>query len=228
MNLIQQAMEGLNDSQKDATLTTTFDEGEGKKDIICMNGPLGEAYTRALNVLFAKKDLTELGETQKEGEAQKAVVATETMIMDDEAVQKTLSLHQDLIDEANDALHPGSDIDKRFDFAAVDVPESSNTSAFVMTARNALKPEVVDQVQTASKVPNRQVVLVVVADPKGEAQGMVMRQRLVQLEDTGPRVSLDDDTDQFSLAAESLYSAHGVSVVHGMRGFIGYLHSRCK
>ena len=35
----------------------TYDDGKGKKDVVQLTGPLSEAYTRALNLYYAKKPI---------------------------------------------------------------------------------------------------------------------------------------------------------------------------
>ena len=228
-SIIQQYLNGSTD-QSNAN-SFTFDEGKGVKDQIAITGPLSEIYTHALNVAFTKKEITDQ-ENETDKNVDKLDNQIEEKIAEAKKAPNTLKVSQEsqAIDSAIKAkvitsilkATDGTPLQENVGF--IDTgnvgdanPEETTAAAFIVDRNDALKPEVIEQVQDSAKAGVK-TMLVVVADPYGATQGVQMRQTLIDVP-VNELPSPNYADVELAMAAESLYTSHGVQIFKGITAF---------
>lgn len=205
----------------------TFDDGQGKKELIVMEGPLSEMITKALNLYLVKKPLDE-GERDEDGET-----ATESQAIDAElaAAVAQASKHADSFYEAASRVRLVSqydDFDESPDAVVINVPEESVTS-----------PQEVDRIENAAGKAagqNRDVV-VMVTTVNNNGFGEVVEKAIAATQDDGLTAEnvgqvLDNNSGpvydaDICEAAERIYDKMpGVTLVYGIEGFAQWLKIR--
>lgn len=190
--------------------SVTYDEGQGKKDLVVMTGPLSNVYTQALNVYFAKTDVNER-------DVESAAVAVESAAIDTviaTALQDKLD-QDSLVDILN--LVSASD----------DIDENPNAVVFATDYANANKPEVIEAAELESErysESNKGWVLFIGPDPRNPSK---LTEQILE-EDKVEEINAFNAGDQFKRATEGLYTSRGMNVVVGFENLVGWLKTRSK
>lgn len=229
--------------------SVTLDDGDGEKDLIVMTGPLGEAYTKALGVYFAKKPIGEPSDggeiekypgdtseaTKSEDKAENQSVASETAALD-------TTIGAALADvAAADINFPGGvaprlQLRSQYD----DFDMEPDATIFVVDDSRLGQPQNVQVIQAAAKVAQdcgREFAIMVTevkpngtivtdAHPKLEFNN---KKSIINVDDnfedsTDP---LDDEEREANrLAVEGLFE--GIPVLRGVKGFHSWIEKRYK
>lgn len=223
---------------KDESNSFTYDEGKGKKDVIQLTGPLSEVYTRALNIYYAKQPAFDadsipdnISEKEMEDLTQSAMITPDKK--QDKVAQESVQLDDSHINailaEAQSSEAPQEAKDK-FDFVnetiLSDIENTdTDTTVFVAPFNDALKPEVIDVVQTKAEDKNKHVVMMVTDENKFFTRGMGTSRKWVDIaQDESFNPVFEDQT--FTASVEALYVKNGITVVNGINGLIEYLNKR--
>ena len=195
-------------------LTKTLESQErAEPEVVVLSGPLSEAYTQALNLVFAKTNnqpiegdgidtSTEL-RSAVESMANDYIMAEATQMVDnaaeDEAIKK---LYVDV----------GDVVDVRADNDSLAADVVPDTLVFTPTGAGALAPDMVASVLT--QVDKGTSDVIVALDTSDSAMNK-------------PMVSGDDRLTAVA-AIESLYGRAGVTVVRGLESLVSHLAKRAK
>lgn len=230
-NIIRDGLQAQN--QADGQGGFTYNNGDGIKDTVLMTGPLGEIYTKALNVYFEKKDVTEPQEGANEGQSQASEidkkiaenqpqgdernVAVESQVMDAAMMDEILrELDQENVDR--------SMLAKGLKFASGENPQASlneiSTTAFILDLNQAARPEVVEQVQASKAGGRYHTVVVLRMKPSGQTAGIIPTQDTLQINEGNLQATSSQELGDFMLAAEELYVKQGIPVFTGIGHYI--------
>lgn len=216
----------------------TYDEGKGRKEIVQLSGPLSEIYTRALNIYYAKKpafDEEQIPEDISQADTDALMSAAmltptrtesqasaESIQLDDEKLRAVLTaIQKDKLDQEHE---------DKFEFVndciAADIEATEpDVIAFMSPYDSALKPEVIDTVQTAARNKNKDVVMVITDNTHFFTKGMGARNNWIDLSDDAQYNPVYGDKT-FDAAVESIYISNGIKVVNCFNGLICYLNKR--
>ncbi len=188
-------------------------ETRGEPEVVVLSGPLSEAYTQALNLVFAKTDNqpVEGDGIDTSGELKSAV---ETMANDyimAEANQMVDSAAEDeaikkLYVDVGDVMTVQSDNDS---LSGDVVPD---TLVFTPTGAGALSPDMVASVLTQVDKGASDVVVAL------DTSDSTLREPMVSGSDRLTAVA----------AIESLYGRAGVTVVRGLESLVAHLAKRAR
>lgn len=203
------------DSKEPEGTSVTYAEGdnEGKQDLIVMSGPLSEVYTKALGVYFAKKDITE---EQDGGE----VIASESQANDAIMASKLANVAKDI--ESNTGVqNTFNQVANKINLVSQydDFDETPDVQVIVVDQTQLSDPEVIESVNTASKLASandREVVLFAAVGNDTE---------VFESNDEGGLISNTEEKEE-RLATESLYQGNKFTLVYGMEGFANWLRNR--
>lgn len=221
-----QAQQAESDSQQGFT----YDEGGGIKDTVLMTGPLSEIYTKALNVYFQKRDLTQPEAAADDGD--KAAQKVDDKLNAKEGQSEEVAMESQNLDEAMlteilnelDQENVDRSMGLGLKFTAGKSPEAAateiSTTAYIMEMQQAMRPEVVEQIQTAKANSEYHTVLVVYTRPLGHTIGMIPDVKTLTINQGNRKVSSSDSVNQFMIAHEELYTKHGIPVFHGIGAFL--------
>ena len=216
----------------------TYDEGKGKKDIIQLSGPLSEVYTRALNIYYAKKpafDTDSMPEGLSQSDTEALMSSSMIAKTGDQASQESAQLddtHMRAIVAAVHSNRLNEEAKDKFEFVNDSViSDIKNTQTDVVAQftpfEDALKPEVIDTVQTAAEDKNKQVIMVITDNDHFFSRAMNADRRHIDLSENanynpvfGPK--------EFDAAVESLYVSNGITVVNGFKGLVQHLNTLAK
>ena len=201
----------------------TYDDGKGVKDSVILTGPLSEVYTKALNITLRKTPLNKPEEdtpsldlelNQDIEESSRKALGTEALKEEDDTMT-VLTLLKDKLSKET-----ASETEENFEFTTL-ASDPSNVVAniAVMTASDAIKPEVIDKVNDyRTSHTNQDTILVVTVPTNGGEAGTVVREKLINL---NPKSDvLGDNSTELQQAFESLYVANGIKVFYGVEGFM--------
>lgn len=202
---------------QDPNRSITYDEGDGKKDLVVMTGPLSHVYTQALNVYFAKTDVNESDTKQEVSDS--ASVATESAQID--TVILTALKDKLKQNEASplDAYNIVSDRD--------DIDDNPNVVVFTTDAASATNPEVVAAAEienTRFEDTEKDWIMFIGPDPSNDGKiGTVFVEPGSEEELNAFNVA-----EQFKRATESFYASRGIKVVFGFENLLETLLNRSK
>ena len=210
-NLVQASSVDGNASGNAGQAGVTYDEGEGVKQTVLMSGPMSEAYTRALHMCFSKTSVQDPTDTTS---------GTQPAV---ESQQEDNGIISNIIAEVNSKVDDDTltQVGDKFDFADVSDDlgdEDVTTRVFTAVGGQATQPEFVDAVQNMSH--NKRVIVAVVAAPHGEATGVYLRKRFIELNDGAASQLTMGEEQELRAAAEALYTPFGVKMVFGASGLI--------
>lgn len=197
----------------------TYDEGKGRKDVIVMDGPLSEIYTRGLNLYFAKgnpEDGPEIAEPDGNSVNQQTI-ATESA-----------QIQQTMTNAAMAHLTAGS-IEFEIVADTADLTESPTVNVMLVEEGDVMKPETIvraEELLERSKNNDRDYVFAVVP-PAGNHAFTNTPSRygddvLIDIDPTIDRSSVDT----FKAATESFYTSRGINVVFGAEGIANWIGKR--
>lgn len=200
----------------------TYDDSKGIKDNIVLSGPLSEVYTKALNITLRKTPLTKVEDStpQLDDVKERSVVGTEALKEEDDTLV-VLNLLKDKLSKAD-----SEEVDENYEFTTLATdPTNVVANIAVMTASDAVRPEVVDKIQQYKESnANHDTILVVTVPTNSGSEGTKVYQKLINL---NPRANiLGNDAVQLEKAFESLYERNGIRVFYGVEGLveaIGYV-----
>jgi hypothetical protein len=113
-----------------------------------------------------------------------------------------------------------TEVDENYEFTTL-ASDPSNVVAniAVMTASDAIRPEIVDKIQSYKETnANHDTILVVSVPTNSGSEGTKVYQKLINL---NPRANvLGNDAPQLEKAFESLYERNGIKVFYGAEGLI--------
>lgn len=209
VKLLKVAMASLEESQ-DAR-SVTYDEGNGKKDLVVMTGPLSNVYTQALNVYFAKTDVNET-------DTESASVAVESAAIDT-VITNALKdkLEQDNLLSKINLVSDKSDIE-----------EVPTAIIFSTNTTDANKPEVVEVAELESaryEDSGKDWIVFVGPDPSNPDK---LIQDAVVLPEGENELNAFNVGDQFRRATEEFYSSRGIKVVVGFESLVEWLKTRSR
>ena len=201
----------------------TYDDGKGVKDSVILTGPLSEVYTKALNITLRKTPLIKPEEdtpdlttkvSVKNNTDENPIIGTEALKEEDDTLV-VLNLLKDKLSESD-----ADEVDKNYEFTTL-ASDPSNVVAniAVMTASDAIRPEIVDKIQSYKETnANHDTILVVSVPTNSGSEGTKINQKLINL---NPRANvLGDEAPQLEKAFESLYERNGIKVFYGAEGLI--------
>lgn len=196
----------------------TYDEGKGKKDVIVMDGPLSEIYTRGLNLYFAKGNPEEGPEIAS---------ADEQSVSENSVAAESAQIQETMTNSALAHLATGS-IDFEIVADTADLEESPTVNIAVVPQDEALMPETITRVEEDSKrsIDYGKDYVLAVVPPSGNYAGVNPSQfssdTYIDLKPDSNR----SDLETFKAATESFYSKRGVKVVFGAEGIANWISNR--
>ena len=201
----------------------TYDDSKGVKDSVILTGPLSEVYTKALNITLRKTPLIKPEEDTpdlntnvrvKDDNGVNPIVGTEALKEEDDTLM-VLNLLKDKLTKEE-----ATEVDENYEFTTL-ASDPSNVVAniAVMTASDAIRPEIVDKIQTYKATnSNHDTILVVSVPTNSGSEGTKVYQKLINL---NPSANvLGNDAPQLEKAFESLYERNGIKVFYGAEGLI--------
>lgn len=192
------------DDKSDEPQGPTYNEGGNEgADVIVMSGPLGEVYTKALQVYFAKKPID-------------VTAVTESQAIDESMVDSAMSAH--VSDELSNVAK-GIKLQTTEDVVLGNV----TASVFAVDKANMNRPEIVNHMERLNKISkenNRKTVFLVHLGPLDEAKNIYDHNKVVELN------PIEDSKNNyfnvgcgFTAATECIVENMGMDVVYGMEGF---------
>ena len=223
-------------------LKFSYNKGENTKEIVQLTGPLSEIYTRALNIYYRKRpafdehtvpeDITQdereqlllssllTPERDENGKVVTSQASAESAVQDNEFIQ---AIVQDVTDETlpEDVADDYIFVNDTTEFQD---PSEINATVHIHTVTDALKPEVVDIVNTDAE-KNKNVVLVVTDTGVFNTTAPIDTGTKLKIIDTEEKETYNPsiDTPDLEGALESLYAKNGITYVKEFSGFIKYL-----
>ena len=205
--------------------TFTYDEGNGKKELVKLTGPLSEIMTQSLNIAFAKKPVFDKEVDIPDGLSQQdtqelldsakitpEMRSAESFQQEEQEIKAAIAASKLLMD----------DVGSRYDFISDNNDTESNPQVVVSLVKeeDLLKPQVVDEIHTRADSEPQAHNLVMVTD-KAEYMGVGMgiKRKLVSS-------IKDEENISTKLSIENLYTKEGITVLYGLESFLHYLHSR--
>lgn len=216
MEDMSQDVTGAKPSDKDGV---TYNEGDGRQDTVVMTGPLSNAFTKALNLYFAKKEIgTDEGEELLASDS--ASVAAESMAIDAMMKVNLANLIANKENNANDMFV--NLVSDKEDIV-------SAPSAIVMSTNisDALKPEVVDLMEAhfdLYKDVDKEIIVFVGPDMETDSG---LGNTYVEL-DNKTDINMTNAGDTFKRATEAFYTNRGMKVVVGFESLIDWLKTGRK
>lgn len=226
----------------DNNLKFSYNKGENTKEIVQLTGPLSEIYTRALNIYYRKRpafdehtvpeDITQdereqlllssllTPERDENGKVITSQASAESAVQDNEFIQ---AIVQDVTDE----VLPEDIADSYIfvnDTTEFQDPSEIDATVHIHTVTDALKPEVIDVVNTDAE-KNKNVVLVVTDTGVFDITAPIDTGTKLKIVDTEEKETYNPsiDTPDLEGALESLYTKNGITYVKEFSGFIKYL-----
>ena len=226
-----------NDSDKDKG-SFTYDEGKGKKDIVQLTGPLSEVYTRALNIYYAKKpafDTDSMPEGMSQSDTEALMNSSMIAKTEDAPSQESAQLEDSHMRAVIAAVHSAKlneEAKDKFEFVNDSIISDIQNSQTDIVAQftpfeDALKPEVVDAVQTSAEDKDKQIVMVITDNDQFFTKAASTGRKHIDLSENASYNPVFGPKD-FDTAIESIYISNGVTVVNGFEGLVNYLNSRTK
>lgn len=214
----------------------TYDDGKGKKDVVQLTGPLSEAYTRALNLYYAKKPILDADSVPDDiSEADQFNILSATMIkprhrhVSQETVQLDDTQLAVIISqiEENKLTEKAKD---KFDFVSEYIDSEINsddvtTIVHMTNGKDALAPEVIDTVQASAEQKNKNVVMVICTGQKFFTYGMDTKRKWLDIGDKSDYNPVFGK-NVLDASLESVYSGSGVTVLKDFSEFIAYLNNK--
>jgi hypothetical protein len=201
----------------------TYDDSKGIKDSVILTGPLSEVYTKALNITLRKTPLIKPEEDTpdlttnvrvKDDTGENPIIGTEALKEEDDTLV-VLNLLKDKLSKEE-----ATEVDENYEFTTL-ASDPSNVVAniAVMTASDAIRPEIVDKIQSYKETnANHDTILVVSVPTNSGSEGTKVYQKLINL---NPSANvLGNDAPQLEKAFESLYERNGIKVFYGAEGLI--------
>lgn len=194
----------------------TYNEGNGRQDTVVMTGPLSGAFTKALNLYFAKKDITNQDEGDiLEDQTDSASVAAESVAID--SIIKTNLTNHFARKEFSNFINLVSDSEEF----------EENPTAIIMTTdmSSALKPEVVDLMESQNdlyKDSDKEVIAFIGPNIENDSG---LGNVFVEL-DNKTNINMTNAGDTFKRATEALYTTRGIKVVVGFESLVEWLKTR--
>ena len=230
----------------DDNLKFSYNKGENTKEIVQLTGPLSEIYTRALNIYYRKKPAfdehtvpEDITQDEREQLLLSSLLTPERTVQDEKVVKADSSNESASQDDAiyqavvDDVVHNEINTPDNYVFVNdnVESPEQAEADALVHihTVTDALKPEVIDVVNTDAE-KNKNVVLVVTNTDVFDAPADPNSGTKLQFIDTEENETYHPslDTPDLEGALESLYAKNGIKYVKEFSGFIKYLNNKSK
>ena len=230
----------------DGDLKFSYNKGENTKEIVQLTGPLSEIYTRALNIYYRKKPAfdehtvpEDITQDEREQLLLSSLLTPERTVQDEKVVKADSSNESAAQDDAiyqavvDDVVHNEIYTPDNYVFVNdnVESPEQAEADALVHihTVTDALKPEVIDVVNTDAE-KNKNVVLVVTNTDIFDAPADPNSGTKLQFIDTEENETYHPslDTPDLEGALESLYAKNGIKYVKEFSGFIKYLNNNSK
>ena len=193
--------EDTKDSEKPGP---TYNEGQGEPDVIMMTGPLGEVYTKALQVYFAKKPVD-------------VTAVTESQAMDESIIGGVLSTH--VGDELSN-IASGIKLQTTEDVVLGNV----SASVFAVDKARMNRPDIVNQMEKLHKdsiANNKLCLFIVELGPLDQADNIHNNSNKSVVLDPleYSKKNYLNVGSHFSSATECLCEKMGMDVVYGMEGF---------
>ena len=164
----------------------TYDDSKGIKDSVILTGPLSEVYTKALNITLRKTPLIKPEEDTpdlntnvrvKDDNGVNPIVGTEALKEEDDTLM-VLNLLKDKLTKEE-----ATEVDENYEFTTL-ASDPSNVVAniAVMTASDAIRPEIVDKIQSYKETnANHDTILVVSVPTNSGSEGTKVYQKLINL-----------------------------------------------
>lgn len=197
-------------------LEFTYDEGEGTKDTIVMDGPLSNVYTQALNVYFAKKPI-ELDEFDSLSKA-----------FESAAIDAILS--QSLVDDNNEESDETFIINNlNIVPANMDIVQSPKAIIYATAAKKETIDKEIEVIEaTHDRVKNAGKEFIVFVGPELGADGQVGQ--IMDWVDFSniSKINALNISDKFSRATESFFETRGINVAVGFEKLVEWLKTQAK
>lgn len=185
----------------------TYNQGNGEDQVFMMTGPMGDMYTKALAVRFAKEPLGE--------ESTNPEVSVESQSQDSMLASAVIA--QAHIEKQKDNLRNIQIVGQTATLTA-----TPQVIAYVVHAKDSMNPDTVvkinDWVEKA-KASKRNVIMI--CDTNKPMQNWMGTNANVI--DDGKILSSFELGQGFSRATESYYEKMGVPVIFGMEAFVDYV-----
>lgn len=207
---------GLNQSTN-SKLEFTYDEGEGTKDTIVMDGPLSNVYTQALNVYFAKKPI----EIEDYDSLSKAFESA--------AIDAILS--QSLIENKNEEDTDEAIIINNLNIvpANMDIVQSPKAIIYATAAKKETIDKEIEVIEaTHDRVKNAGKDFIVFIGPELGSDGQVGEvMDWVDFSNVS-KINAFNISDKFSRATESFFETRGIQVAVGFEKLVEWLKTQAK
>lgn len=205
-------LKSVNDKNNEPQGPTYNEGGNEGADVIVMSGPLGEVYTKALQVYFAKKPVD-------------VTAVTESQAIDESMVDSAMSAH------VSDEL---SNVAKGIKLQTTEDVVLGNVSAsvFAVDQANMNRPEIVnhmEQLNKRCKDNGKRALYLVHLGPLDEAKNIYDYNKVVDLN------PIKDSQNNyfnvgcgFTTATECIVEKMGIDTVYGMEGFAAWVIENYK
>lgn len=204
-------------NSSDDQIEFTYDEGQGVKDTIVMDGPLSNVYTQALNVYFAKKPI-------EDDEFDSLSKAFESAAIDSILATQMASIQNgeqsdDSIDISGLKVVP----------ANMDIVQSPKAVIYAVTANNAVIDNEIEVIEAShDRVKNAGKEFMVFVGPELGTDGQVGPiMDYIDFSNVS-KINAFNISDKFSRATESYFETRGIPVVVGFENLVQWLVKRSK
>lgn len=242
----QQITDSLDNTKSPKQTDMTYNEGDGIKDTVVINGPLSEVVTKALNITLKKQPLEPLendpptpqgiadeqadqaAEEQKDpllrqNQPEKLGIATESQ-------QQDSVIEEFLIREFNSNSQEIDFIANRFDFLDQDqLPVDVTCKTTAITLTDFMKPSIMHELAVdRTNSPVEHVVLVISDALARTSQTTTKREFVTVGASSNPCFESNEQELEFNAAIESHIKPAGYKVVIGVEAYLDYLKQMAR
>jgi len=203
-------------NSSDDQIEFTYDEGQGVKDTIVMDGPLSNIYTQALNVYFAKKPIEddEFNSLSKafESAAIDSILATQLAAIENKENDDTIDISGLRIVPAN-----------------MDIVQSPKAVIYSVMGKDSVIDSEIEVIEAShERVKNAGKEFIVFVGPELGADGQVGPiMEYIDFSNVS-KINAYNISDKFSRATESYFEVRGIPVVIGFENLVQWLKKRSK
>lgn len=194
----------------------TYNEGDGVKDTIVMDGPLSEVYTKALNVFFAKKPIN--------NETHDSLSAAFESAAIDAAIEDSINVAYKLDEEALPTISGFKVVSANSDI------EETPTAIIYTTSANRdnidKELQVIETNQDRCKRSGKDFIVFV--GPEFGINGKVIQKTDWIDSDQFSKINAFNIGQPFKMATEEFFTARDIPVAVGFENLLEWLKTRSK
>ena len=256
MSFIRQALEECqaceqkknadNTANQPVNTNVTYNDGQGIKDTVVVDGPLSEVFTKALNVKFKKQPITgeETPEQEKVVTKQEALQETQDNPLLRKNSNEKIGIGNESQQQEHEEEFVFNELDKNseqfkyiansFDFVQkTDVPIKVTSKTTIFTVGDFLKPNnLLNFTEDKTNSPVEHIV-VLVSDALGRTSQTTTTTKFVTIPTSSDNFKNtvfenEEQCKEVNAVVESHFKPNGYKVVLGIEAYADYLAKMAK